>query len=289
MTIEKSYRVAGFTFRVKADDALLERMSNLQPFETASRQKDLFSLEQVDNLPKATHTPLYHSNDGPAFVDISLWEVEQGYLFEMRPLPSLPVAACLLIDKSFSHSCLALCGTDDVFGLNNALMLHFAFASARHGALEMHSSVVMNQGKGYLFLGRSGTGKSTHSRMWLENIPGTELLNDDNPILRLLPGGEVRVYGSPWSGKTPCYKAQDVPVGAIVRIIQAPANEIVRLDRIQAYASLMGSASAFRPFPELADGWHQTLEAMVQSVPSYNLSCLPDAAAAELCYQTVHG
>lgn len=289
MTIEKSYRVAGFTFRVKADAALLERMSNMHPFETVAGEDVLFSLEQVDHLPKASHAPLFRSNDGPAFVEITLWEVEQGYLFELKPLPSLPVAAYFLMDKSFSHSRLALCGTDDVFGLNNGLMLQFAFASARHGALEMHSSVVMNQGKGYLFLGRSGTGKSTHSRMWLENIPGTELLNDDNPILRRLPDGEVRVYGSPWSGKTPCYKAQDVPVGAVVRIIQAPANEIVRLDRIQAYASLMGSASAFRPIPELAEGWHRTLEALAASVPCYNLSCLPDAAAAELCYKTVHG
>ena len=96
-----------------------------------------------------------------------------------------------------------------------------------------------------------------------------------------------RVYGSPWSGKTPCYKAQDVPVGAVVRIRQAPFNKIERLPIVQAYASLMASASGFRPFKNLSDGWHQTLEGLTQVVPCYVLDCLPDQAAAQLCHNTV--
>jgi hypothetical protein len=168
-------------------------------------------------------------------------------------------------------------------------MLMFAFSTACRGALEMHSSVVVNDGKGYLFLGRSGTGKSTHSRLWIENIPGTVLLNDDNPILRLMPDGTARVFGSPWSGKTPCYKAEDAPAGAVVQLKQAPHNRIVRLQTLQAYATLMSSASSFRPFKGLADGWHRTLEGLVSVLPCYQLECLPDAAAAELCHSTIHG
>ena len=148
---------------------------------------------------------------------------------------------------------------------------------------------IANEGKGYLFLGKSGTGKSTHSSLWLKHIPGTELLNDDNPILRLMEDGTARVYGSPWSGKTPCYKNMEVPAGAVVRIRQAPYNKIERLSGIQAYASLMASASSFRPFRELAEGWHRTLEGLVAVLPCYVLDCLPDQAAAELCYKTVHG
>ena len=94
-------------------------------------------------------------------------------------------------------------------------------------------------------------------------------------------------HEGPWSGKTPCYKAQDVPVGAVVRIRQAPYNRIERLPALQAYASLMSSASSFRPFKDLADGWHHTLEALAGTVPCYVLDCLPDQAAAELCHATV--
>ena len=54
------------------------------------------------------------------------------------------------------------------FAIDNAAMLLFAFSTAGKGTLEMHASVTVKDGKGYLFLGHSGTGKSTHSRQWLE-------------------------------------------------------------------------------------------------------------------------
>ena len=193
----------------------------------------------------------------------------------------------LTMSSDFTKATLILPGKDDAFAINNSLMLLFTFASAKMGALEMHSSVVVNGGKGYLFLGKSGTGKSTHSSLWLKHIPGSWLLNDDNPVLRLMPGGEVRVFGSPWSGKTPCYKQESAPAGAVVRLSQAPYNKIERLKGIHAYASIMASASSFRPFRELADHWHNTLEAMTSAVPCYHLECLPDKAAAELCHNTV--
>ena len=287
------YEVAGFRFRVMARSLLLDEMANLRPFQLSGTagQEDalLFSLEQEDALSFPSGEPLFCTQDGPGFPEIALWEESQGYFFRMRPLPGAPVAAFLRTSRDFVEARVFLSGADNRFGLNNSLMLLFAFATARRGALEMHASVVMQGGKGYLFLGKSGTGKSTHSQLWIKHIPGTELLNDDNPILRLMPDGSVRVFGSPWSGKTPCYKAKDVPAGAIVSLRQAPYNKIERLPGIQAYATLMSSASAFRPFSELADGWHRTIEGIVGRIPCYKLDCLPDREAAELCYGTVNG
>jgi len=285
------YKVAGFLLRIESPEGcpLPERMANMAPFRTTEEGTPLLTLKVVETLPEEAWEPLFQTEDGPGFPEISIDVNPVGYRFRFRPVPGRPVAGTLVTEKDFQVGRLLLEGTDNVFAVNNALMLLFAFASAREGALEMHASVVMNAGKGYLFLGRSGTGKSTHSGLWFKHIPGTELLNDDNPVLRLEKDGTVRVYGTPWSGKTPCYKAQDVPVGAVVRIRQAPENRIQPLSGVQAYASLMASASAFRPFKELADGWHRTLEALVGKVPCYVLDCLPDQAAAELCYRTVHG
>ena len=283
------YRVAGFRFEVRGP---MPASSNLDPFLSAPEEEGegelLFTLEMVPALPLLPVTPIYTTDDGPGFPEMAISQYPDGdYRFRVRPLPGAPVAGEMKIKSSFTEAQLLLTGNDPYFALNNALMLLFAFASAHKGLLEMHSSVVMSGSKGYLFLGKSGTGKSTHSSLWLKHIPGTELLNDDNPILRLMPDGTARVYGSPWSGKTPCYKAQDVPVGAVVRIQQAPFNRITRLGTLQAYASLMASASGFRPFKELADGWHRTLEALAASVPCYTLECLPDEAAATLCHNTV--
>ncbi len=281
-----SYSVAGFGFCI---DGAPFQPSNLEPFRVALQpQETLFTLHVVPSLEEGPIDPFYQTDDGPDFPEITLWKKAQGYRVQMRPLPTRPVAAVMDVSARWDEAWIRLEGNDDSFGLNNALMLLFAFSTADKGALEMHSSVIMQGGKGFLFLGKSGTGKSTHSRLWLRYIPGSELLNDDNPILRLMPDGTARVYGSPWSGKTPCYKPQDVPVGAVVRLSQAPENRITRLPLIQAYASLMASASSFRPLKELADGWHRTLEGLASCVPCYHLDCLPDQAAAELCYKTIY-
>ena len=287
MAVRNSYKVAGFRFTLEGD---IPAMPNLEPFRTSEEGPELFSVQVVSSLMPVPSTPVFTTDDGPGFPEISIDSLtEGGYRFRMRPLPGRPLAVELRADDQFTHARLLFLEGDRHFALNNSLMLLFAFASARHGVLEMHSSVVMNGGKGYLFLGKSGTGKSTHSSLWLRHIPGTELLNDDNPILRLMPDGSARVYGSPWSGKTPCYKNLDVPAGAVVRIRQAPFNKIEKLPLVQAYASLMASASSFRPFSELAEGWHNTLSGLVTVLPCYVLDCLPDQAAAELCYKTVHG
>ena len=278
-----SYSVAGFGFCI--DGASFEP-SNLRPFRV-QEASPLFRVHVVESLPAVTLPLLYRTSDGPGFPEIALWKKADGFRVEMKPIPTLPLAATMDVSAHWQEAWLKLEGKDDAFALNNSLMLLYAFATAGLGVLEMHSSVVMKEGKGYLFLGKSGTGKSTHSKLWLTHIPGTELLNDDNPILRLMPDGTARVFGSPWSGKTPCYKVQDVPAGAVVRLSQAPYNKITRLPLVQAYASLMASASAFRPIQELADGWHRTLEGLAAILPCYHLDCLPDRDAAELCYKTV--
>ena len=213
-----------------------------------------------------------------------------GYQASFAPGPGARVCGVLEMSGDFREGRLFAEGSpaDQAFAVNNALMLLFAFTSAPYAALEMHASAVVRGGRGFLFLGKSGTGKSTHSQLWLDHISGTELLNDDNPVLRVVDG-EVRVYGSPWSGKTPCYKAQDAPVGAIVRLRQAPQNHIERLGTVHAYSSVMASCSGFRAIRALADAQHETLSVVAEQVPCYQLECLPDEAAARLCQETVDG
>ena len=282
------YKVAGLCFCLQGP---VPQMANLAPFRCEKEDPLLFTLELVRSMPLVSATPVFCTQDGPGFPEIAIDKLSNGnYRFRMRPLPGEPVAAELRANESFTRAQLLLLEGDTHFAINNSLMLLYAFSSACKGVLEMHSSVVVNCGRGYLFLGKSGTGKSTHSSLWLKHIPGTMLLNDDNPILRLMPDGTARVFGSPWSGKTPCYKNLDFPAGAVVRIRQAPFNKIEKLPPVQAYASLMASASSFRPFKTLAEGWHATLEGLVGVLPCYVLDCLPDQAAAELCHKTVvHG
>ena len=286
----RRFQVAGLDFSLALPDnhPVGDHLHNYDPFEISRPDALLFELTISTEKPEKVGVTMFESPEQDGEPVVGFYRLDNGYLAKFAPWPKAPVCGWLEMDGDFKHGRLYAEGqvSDQVFAVNNALMLLYAFASAPFRALEMHSSVVMHGGRGFLFLGRSGTGKSTHSRLWLNYIPGTELLNDDNPVLRIVDG-EARVYGTPWSGKTPCYKAQDVPVGAIVRLRQAPENKIVRLGTVAAYASVMASCSSYRPIRTLADAQHETLAAVVQQVPCYQLDCLPDEAAARLCQETV--
>lgn len=169
------------------------------------------------------------------------------------------------------------------FGLWTA----FNLTAAPLGATAFHSSAIGYLGRAVLVLGESGTGKSTHTRLWREQIPGATLLNDDSPIVRI-HGGRAEVCGSPWSGKTPCYRNVTLPVAALVRLSQAPHNRIRRLRPLEALGALLPSVPpSFARDERLQDALCELISQVVQQVPVYHLECLPDAAAAELACTTI--
>ena len=287
--MKKVYKVAGHRFGVimPEDDKGWNVMGSYEPFLTDDTGDCVFTAELIDTMPDITEKKrITVSCVNPEQPRIELYEWKGQWLMEIAPVMDAPVRVYMITDKAFKHAKFRLLGSIS-FSLNTVMMLMFAFATARKNTLLMHASVTMKDGKGYLFLGKSGTGKSTHSQLWINNIEGCSLLNDDNPVLRVTEEGEVRVYGSPWSGKTPCYRNLDVPVGAIVTLQQAKTNKIHRQSLPEAYASVYVSFSGYRFIKEMADGLHVTNAMVVSNVPCYLLDCLPDANAAFLCYQTV--
>ena len=96
------------------------------------------------------------------------------------------------------------------------------------------------------------------------------------------------MYGSPWSGKTPCYRNVSASLGGIVLLSQAPYNKIRRLEGVSAYAAVVPSISGKRWDVRVADGLHNTENALAMRVPVWYLECLPDEAAARLCYETLN-
>ena len=197
-------------------------------------------------------------------------------------------AAAFITNADFSSIKVSLFGNKRnwVFGLNNAIMIAFAFSGIQKNILLIHASVTMKDGKGYLFLGKSGTGKSTHSQLWLKHIPGTELLNDDNPAVRLI-NDEVIVYGTPWSGKTPCYKNKQVPIGAFVKLEQYPENIIRREPPLKAFATLLTSTSSMLWDKPLYEKICNTVSAIAMRTPLFHLRCKPDEEAARLSFTNV--
>jgi len=165
-------------------------------------------------------------------------------------------------------------------------MMIFGQASLSHDTIMIHASVVNHQGTGIAFLGKSGTGKSTHSRLWLTHIPNTALLNDDNPAVRVTAEG-IFIYGTPWSGKTPCYKNERLPLKAFIRLQQAPTNTFTWQPGLKGFIAVLPSCTAIRWNKDLFTGMNTILEKIIGEVPVGHLQCLPDADAAQLCHSFV--
>ena len=291
--MKKQFVVAGFGFEVEASEAQLEGLTNYAPFEVEKMTAPLLFHLHVGDYPlpeKTEHVYTSHSDMDMPRIEIA--HTAEGWLLEESVYQDAPICMHIAANKDFSEAYLTIEHEDYTrFAMDNAMMLLYAFTTADKGVLEMHASVTVYEDKGYLFLGKSGTGKSTHSQQWLKHFEGSWLLNDDNPILRLehtSEGNEVWVYGSPWSGKTPCYKNARARVGGIVKLTQAPQNVIHTLRLSEAYAYMLSSASGLKIIPEMMDHLYETIAAIIQTVQLYGLECLPDTAAAETCYHGIN-
>ena len=213
------------------------------------------------------------------------------YAFEIS-LPDFQggdLSCCMISNPDFTQCEAILTGAANYtyqFGLNNAMMMAYAFATAPYDTLLIHASVIRNAGYGYLFTAPSGTGKSTHTHLWYKNIPDCDLMNDDNPVVRIVDG-ETLIFGSPWSGKTPCYRNIWAPVGAITRIEQKPENSIRRMGPIEAFATLLPAVSSMKWDKRVYMSICGTIGNVLKTTPVFWLGCLPNADAAHVCYEAI--
>jgi hypothetical protein len=274
----RHYQVAGHTFAVSVRAELFELMEKYEPFECEGGEP-LFSLtEDSGEVPEYTEE-FRQEESWPRI--ICGHDTSGNDVFEFRGITKL--VGYLICSKDYRVGRLIIITSKmPEIVLDSALRLMFDLATAEKDTLCIHAAVVSCEGKGYLFLGPSGTGKSTHAQLWLKHFEGTELVNDDNPVVR-----DGVAYGSPWSGKTPCYRNVSVPIGGIVRLSQAPYNKIRHLSGIEAYVDLAESVGGKVWDSRIAEGLYQTENKLASTVPMWHLECLPDEAAARLCHDTI--
>lgn len=281
--MERHYIVAGHRFTVETTEEVINELDSYRPFIDYEGGDSVFTLQVTKAETPIIYKKEYHQDDeGQSIV---CGESPEGktvveYLIEGE------TAGWLVCNQDFSKAVIHYKERHRNFAVDNSLMLMYTFATSCRQTALFHSSVVSHQGKAYMFLGKSGTGKSTHSQLWLKHIEGTELVNDDNPVVRIIDG-EAWVYGSPWSGKAPCYRNVVYPIGSIVLLKQASQNAIRHMKSIEAYAALVMSVSGMRWNSRMADGLHHTESLLTATVPIWRLDCRPDQDAAELCHTTI--
>ena len=163
---------------------------------------------------------------------------------------------------------------------NNALHWRLTERLTEYGVLLVHGSAVALDGAAYLFTARSGTGKSTHTRLWRTRFPGAFMVNDDKPLLKVTEEG-VLVYGSPWDGKHRLSRNTSVPLRAAAELYRDAANHVDPcadpLGTLYQYALRSRDPALMRRILRLEGE-------IVRQVPFYRLGCNMDPAAAETAY-----
>lgn len=283
------YKVAEHIFGIEADEQYFAQLTNYVPFITDEIDPThVFTIHvKTDPIPSTEGWQhLYTDRSDEDMPRIEMFRRDNEWLFLTSIWRDSEIVSAMQCSADWKQVNVYMKTENARFAIDNAVMLVYAFATAGMQTLLFHSSVTVLDGKAYMFLGHSGTGKSTHSRQWKEAFPACELLNDDNPVVRVWPDKSVQVYGSPWSGKTPCYKNNSAPVQALVQLAQAPENKIARLKMTQAYPYILASVSGLKLMPEMMDQIFESIANLLEISPVYRLECLPNPDAARLCAQT---
>lgn len=284
-----SYKVGDHFFAIEAKSTQLDQLTNYKPFlwdENEPTHMFIIHVHDTEMPGSEGYEHVYTDKSDDDMPRIEMYKRPDEWLFRISVSREGEIVSTMRCSADWKEVNLYMNPQYVRFAVDNAAMLVYAFSSAGQKTLLFHSSVTVLDGKGYMFLGHSGTGKSTHSQQWKAAFPEAVLLNDDNPVVRILPDETVRVYGSPWSGKTPCYKNDSAPVQALVQLAQAPENKIERLRMTQAYPYILASVSGLKVLPEMMDWLYESIAQLLELIPVYRLECLPNPAAAQLCAQT---
>lgn len=152
----------------------------------------------------------------------------------------------------------------------------------------IHSAAITVEGKAYLFTAPSGTGKSTHIKLWRKRFgKAVGIINGDKPLICVTPD-EIRAWGTPWDGKEHWSANRSAPVAGICQIGRGVENEICRASAGEALSTLF--AQTYRPATEA--GMRKTVQLLAQisqRVPFWQLKCNMDAEAAEVSYAAMRG
>ena len=148
----------------------------------------------------------------------------------------------------------------------------------------VHGSTVAVDGRGYLFTAPSGTGKSTHTRLWMQQFGNRAMMvNDDRPFLEMTGSG-VLAHGCPWSGKHGLDTNISVPLAGICLLARGSVNEIRRA----APEELSDLLKGYRPKGEAdAIRYQQLLQELTKKVPLWHMSCTRDPATAQAAFDAM--
>ena len=169
-----------------------------------------------------------------------------------------------------------------------ALYRKIANAMIDFDTLLFHGSALSLDGEAFIFTAKSGTGKSTHTRLWRQ-VYGDRvvMINDDKPLLRVTDEG-VFVYGTPWCGKHNLGTNASAPLYAIVSLERSPENKIAESDARLLFPKLLSQTYRTKD-PLRLQKTLALIDKMLKNVKVFELGCNMDPSAATVAYEGMKG
>ena len=162
---------------------------------------------------------------------------------------------------------------------------YFYTEIVKFGGVMLHASCVQYENYAYLFSADSGTGKSTHTHLWLEKFPEAEILNDDKPAIRYIDG-KFYAFGTPWSGKFDESINAKTEIAGITFLSRGETNEIERADGNTVTIDFLNQT--VRPTNKnYMLQFMETLDKVLSEVPVYRLKCNMSLEAVETSYNAM--
>jgi hypothetical protein len=288
-----AYQIGGISFGMIAEgnleltlDPALRDFAVYPPAAIADSCDVNMRVSLVDRLPNPVRKPLFHSGGLWSLFEERL-DGQEGYRLNFqRSFPGETPYKSVWFDRKFETGHLQLSRlffSEDQpiypleYPLDEVLMIHYL--ACGHG-LEVHAvGIVDDRGRGHLFLGHSGAGKSTTARLWLTQ-PGIRILSDDRIVLRRR-NGKIWMYGTPWHGDAGISSADSAPVTDIYFLEQYGQNEIVPMEAGPAAAELFARSFVPRHCSEGLEFALGFIERVAREIPCHTFRFVPEQSAVE--------
>ncbi|MDU1891685.1 MAG: hypothetical protein E6767_13435 [Dysgonomonas sp.] len=288
--MKKLYSIAGLNVEITGDKTLKQvvGLPGFNIFEIDYQKETNIDIhihldKDIDITQLTNINKIYYSK----ILDIkhSFFEHKDGFLYEMYKLDGSKIVS-IIYNAESNNVLMSPCCCE--LSLKYAMWVAYTLSAIKMKVLPMHASSIVKDSGAVLFLGESGTGKSTHTRLWLQYIENSYLLNDDSPLLRI-ENNEIFIYGSPWSGKTHYYSRESFPLKAIVRLSQFPENRMILPNKLVSIGAIQPSFPPFFAYNEqFSEKIIQTIDKIINEIPVYELKCRPDKQAAETAYAAIY-
>ena len=281
--MERTFRIADFTFRVIAPDTVIPPENFMKFAVPVDSPACTYEIVLTDDFPLPRGALAARRHDLLVYRENGL---EQRYLSYYAGTTQHPFAC--FQEESPDHTSIFL-RPDVLNDLVYDTMFTSLFSLERRmidrSALILHSSYIRYQDRAILFSAPSGTGKSTQAGLW-ERYRGVRQINGDRSLLRQIDG-VWHACGWPVCGSSEICHNEDTPIRAIVMLSQSDGNEIRRLSPMHAFSQLYSQITVNRWSRSFQTRAMDLIEELIRDVPVYHLACTISREAVDCLDQAL--